>query len=70
MKKEYIKPVILVYDAEPPQLMAVSQGDDGYEGALGGAGGTDMEGKIEENDDDAYEGGSLSKRGLWDDLYW
>ena len=71
MKKEYIKPSLLLLATEPSQILAGSQGGDGIvEGELGGAGGTGMEGDIDSEDDGADEGGSLSKGGLWDDLYW
>ena len=62
---------MLLLATELSQILAGSQGGDGiYEGELGGAGGTGMEGDIGSEDDDADEGGSLSKGGLWDDFYW
>lgn len=62
---------MLLLAVEPSQILAGSQGGDGIvEGELGGAGGTGMEGGIDSEDDGADEGGSLSKGGLWDDLYW
>lgn len=67
MKKEYVKPTLLVLATEPSQIMATSPGSeeggktpevdgDGFSSEVGG--------------DDESEGGSLSKGGLWDEFTW
>lgn len=70
MKKEYIKPTLLVIKTEPSQIMATSPGSEGD--GTGGMGGiidgeedTDLDGKIEDNLEPIS-----SKGGLWDEYTW
>ena len=67
MKKEYIKPTLLVIKTEPSQILAGSQGDEtgGIDGVIEGGEGTDLDGEI----GDEYEPVS-TKGGLWDDYTW
>ena len=66
MKKEYIKPSMLLLVAEPSQILAGSQGGDGNGGMYPDVEGEDTPGY----GGDADEGSTVSKGGLWDDLYW
>lgn len=66
MKKEYVKPTLLVLTTEPSQIMATSPGSD--EGGMGG---------VVEGEDTGLEGGVEdnlepigSKGGLWDEYTW
>ena len=72
MKKEYIKPTLLVIKTEPSQIMATSPGSEGD--GLGGN--VNLGG---DGDDDNYEidegedGEGLppaAKGGLWDEYTW
>ena len=68
MKKEYVKPTLLVLATEPSQIMATSPGDE--TGGMGGTiegGGTDLDGEIE---DDAPPAVGGTKGGLWDEYTW
>lgn len=69
MKKEYVKPTLLVLTTETSQIMATSPGSEG--GGMGGV----IEG--EEGEDTGLEGGVGedyepigSKGGLWDEYTW
>ena len=72
MKKEYIKPSLLLLVAEPSQILAGSQGGDGNGGMYPDVDGDGIPdyGGDDGDGGDADEGGNLSKGGLWDDLYW
>lgn len=63
---------MLLLVAEPSQILAGSQGGDGNGGMTPGVEGEGTPGYSgddgEGGEDDG--GGSLSKGGLWDDLYW
>lgn len=66
MKKEYIKPTLLVIKTEPQQIMATSPGSEGDEGdkdynwdTEGGPGGG--------GEDDPP---AVTKGGLWDEYTW
>ena len=68
MKKEYVKPTLLVLATEPSQIMATSPGSE--EGWLGGN--VNLGG---DGDDDDYEIGDdlepvTTKGGLWDEYTW
>lgn len=67
MKKEYIKPTLLVIKTEPSQILAGSQGDEtgGIDGTIEGGEGTDLDGEI----GDEYEP-VCTKGGLWDEYTW
>ena len=70
MKKEYIKPTLLVIKTEPSQIMATSPGSEGDDtGGMGdfveGGEGTDLDGEI----GDEYEP-VCTKGGLWDEYTW
>ena len=72
MKKEYIKPTLLVIKTEPSQIMATSPGSEGD--GTGGMGGI-IDG--EEGEDTGLEGGIgneydpvCTKGGLWDEYTW
>lgn len=70
MKKEYVKPTLLVLATEPSQIMATSPGDEGgHKPEIDdGNGGDDVPPSVGEEGDS--EGGSLSKGGLWDEYTW
>ena len=68
MKKEYVKPTLLVIATEPSQIMATSPGSEGD--GLGGN--VNLGG---DGDDDDYEIGNddppaVTKGGLWDEYTW
>ena len=70
MKKEYIKPTLLVIKTEPSQIMATSPGSEGdgtggIDGTIDGGEDTDLDGKIEDNLEPIS-----SKGGLWDEYTW
>lgn len=71
MKKEYVKPTLLVLTTEPSQIMVGSPGSEGG-GKIpevdDGNGGEDVPPSVGEEGDS--EGGSLSKGGLWDEYTW
>lgn len=68
MKKEYVKPTLLVLATEPSQIMATSPGEDINAGAnIPGQGNQDI---TDDDDGNVDEGGSLSKGGLWDEYTW
>ena len=68
MKKEYVKPILLVLATEPSQIMAGSPGEDINAGAnIPGQGNQDI---TDGDDGNVDEGGSLSKGGLWDEYTW
>lgn len=72
MKKEYVKPTLLVLATEPSQIMATSPGSEGdgtggMDGNIEGGDGTDLDGKIE---DDAPPAVGGTKGGLWDEYTW
>lgn len=69
MKKEYVKPTLLVLATEPSQIMATSPGEGG-EDIEWGTGGENVPGGNPEEGDADDEGGSLSKGGLWDEYTW
>ena len=57
---------MLLLAAEPSQILAGSQGGDGNGGMT-----PDVEGEdTPVYGGDADEGSTVSKGGLWDDLYW
>lgn len=62
MKKEYVKPTLLVLATEPSQIMATSPGDDTNLDP-------DTEGGPSYGGDDGPDE-SLSKGGLWDEYTW
>lgn len=68
MKKEYVKPTLLVLATEPSQIMATSPGEGGENIGWGPEGEGTPDGN--ENEDDAGDDGSFSKGGLWDEFTW
>ena len=66
MKKEYVKPTLLVLATEPSQIMATSPGSEGDEGDTDVNWGTEggPEGGEEELDP------ATTKGGLWDEYTW
>lgn len=75
MKKEYVKPTLLVLTTEPSQIMVGSPGSEGggMGGVIEGEDGEDsgLGGNIPDDDGgNVDEGGSLSKGGLWDEYTW
>lgn len=73
MKKEYVKPTLLVLTTEPSQIMATSPGSEegGMGGVVEGGGDSGLGGDIPDDDGgNVDEGGSLSKGGLWDEYTW
>lgn len=63
---------MLLLAAEPSQILAGSQGGDGNGGLIPGVDGEGTPGYGGDDGDGGEDdgGGSLSKGGLWDDLYW
>lgn len=72
MKKEYVKPTLLVLATEPSQIMVGSPGSEGgHKPVIDGGEDSGMEGEIPDDDGgNVDEGGSLSKGGLWDEYTW
>lgn len=70
MKKEYVKPTLLVLATEPSQIMVGSPGSEGGEDIGWGTGGENVPGGNPDEGDADDEGGSLSKGGLWDEYTW
>ncbi len=69
MKKEYIKPTLLVIKTEPSQILAGSQGEE-----TGGMGGNVDLGDGDDYEIDEGEDGEglppAAKGGLWDEYTW
>ena len=71
MKKEYIKPTLLVIKTEPSQILAGSQGE-----VVPGVD-TNHDGVVDERDDIGFDDGEdgeglppAAKGGLWDEYTW
>lgn len=68
MKKEYVKPTLLVLATEPSQIMATSP-----DGVVPGVD-TNGDGIVDERDDIGFEEeldpGVGTKGGLWDEYTW
>lgn len=69
MKKEYIKPTLLVIKTEPSQILAGSQGE-----VVPGVD-TNGDGIVDDRDDIGFEeeldpGVGGTKGGLWDEYTW
>lgn len=68
MKKEYVKPTLLVLTTEPSQIMATSPGD------ITAGVDTNGDGIVDERDDIGFEEeldpGVGTKGGLWDEYTW
>lgn len=71
MKKEYVKPTLLVLATEPSQIMVGSPGSEGG-GKIpevdDGNGGDDVPPIV--GGDDESEGETVAKGGLWDEYTW
>ncbi|MEE1317256.1 MAG: hypothetical protein U0K35_08525 [Prevotella sp.] len=69
MKKEYVKPTLLVLATEPSQIMVGSpgseEGDEKYDWDSDGDGIPDSNGNEDES-----EGETVAKGGLWDEYTW
>lgn len=68
MKKEYVKPTLLVLATEPSQIMATSPGEDVNAGAnIPGQGDQPI---TDDTEDPDAPDENLSKGGLWDEYTW